>query len=274
MLVLSWLSVTAVVVLLGLFAYWSWKEQKTPEKLLARVFLGGTSLFLILFLVFSWDSLKAIQVNTHEEAMTAHVVAGKVAWQTYVCIDCHTAHDIDNPLTLEWHERIPQMCGNCHANPEIARKYGLSTEVLKAYLSDFHGVTLGLYKKQREALYKPARPIAVCTDCHGTHNINSTVSTDPANVKANLVKRCQKCHKDANENFPNAWLSHYKPSLSKFPLIFIVSLTRNADAERGPEAELHRPETMTWIGATKISGFRSSAAGGGQLASSLATMAG
>ena len=140
-----------------------------------------------------------------------------------ICIDCHTAHDIENPLTLEYHERIPQICGNCHANPAVVSKYGLSTEVLNAYLTDFHGVTLGLYKKQREQLYKPARPIAVCTDCHGTHNIMSAVSSDPANVKANLVKRCQKCHKDTNENFPNAWLSHYKPSLTKFPLIFIVS---------------------------------------------------
>lgn len=140
-----------------------------------------------------------------------------------VCIDCHTAHNIDNPLTLEYHEKIPQMCGNCHANPAIVSKYGLSTGVLNAYLSDFHGVTLGLYRKQRERLYKPARPIAVCTDCHGTHNITSAASSDPAVVKANLVRRCQKCHKDANDNFPNAWLSHYQPSLSKYPMIFLVN---------------------------------------------------
>jgi hypothetical protein len=139
-----------------------------------------------------------------------------------VCIDCHTAHNIDNPLTLAYHEKIPQMCGNCHANPAIVSKYGLSTGVLNAYLSDFHGVTLGLYRKQREQLYKPARPIAVCTDCHGTHNITSAASSDPVAVKANLVKRCQKCHKDANDNFPNAWLSHYQPSLSKYPMIFLV----------------------------------------------------
>lgn len=140
-----------------------------------------------------------------------------------ICIDCHTAHDTENPLTLEYHEKIPQMCGNCHANPAVVSKYGLSTEVLKTYLSDFHGVTLGLYRKQREeGLYKPARPIAVCTDCHGTHNITSAVSSDPAYVKANLVKQCQKCHKDASNNFPDAWLSHYKPSLSKYPFIFII----------------------------------------------------
>jgi hypothetical protein len=114
------------------------------------------------------------------------------------------------------------MCGNCHANPAVVGKYGLSTDVVKTYLSDFHGVTLGFYKKQREELYKPARPIAVCNDCHGTHNIISTVSVAPATVKKNLVKRCRKCHKDATANFPNAWLFHYKPSLSKFPMIFIV----------------------------------------------------
>ena len=140
-----------------------------------------------------------------------------------ICIDCHTAHDIQDPLTLAYHEKIPQMCGNCHANPAIVAKYGLSTDVVKTYLADFHGVTLGFYKKQREELYKPARPIAVCNDCHGTHNIVSTVSADPASVKKNLVRRCQKCHKDATDNFPNAWLFHYKPSLTKFPMIFIVN---------------------------------------------------
>jgi len=140
-----------------------------------------------------------------------------------ICIDCHTAHDIQNPLTLEYHEKIPQMCGNCHANAETMGKYGLSTDVVKTYLADFHGVTLGFYKKQREELYKPARPIAVCIDCHGTHNIMSTVSTDPAMVKKNLVQRCRKCHADASEGFPNAWLFHYKPSLSRFPVIFLVN---------------------------------------------------
>ena len=140
-----------------------------------------------------------------------------------ICIDCHTAHDIQDPLTLAYHEKIPQMCGNCHANPAIVAKYGLSTDVVKTYLADFHGVTLGFYKKQREELYKPARPIAVCNDCHGTHNIVSTVSADPASVKRNLVKRCQKCHKGATANFPNAWLFHYKPSLTKYPMIFIVN---------------------------------------------------
>lgn len=139
-----------------------------------------------------------------------------------ICVDCHKAHDISNPRTTEYHERIPEMCGDCHANKAIMAKYGLSTDVVKTYLSDFHGVTLGFYKRQQEELYKPGKPIAVCTDCHGTHNITTTVGVDASVIKANLVKKCQKCHEGADENFPSTWLSHYEATMHKAPLVFIV----------------------------------------------------
>ncbi len=141
-----------------------------------------------------------------------------------VCINCHKAHDINNPLTLDYRERIPEMCSNCHSNKAVMAKYGLSTNVVKTYLSDFHGITLDFYKKQRETLQKPGRQIAVCTDCHGTHNISSTIGTDANLLRANLIKRCQKCHQSATENFPDAWLSHYEPNLKKAPIVFIVNL--------------------------------------------------
>lgn len=95
--------------------------------------------------------------------------------------------------------------------------------MVKTYLSDFHGVTLGFYKREKEELYRPGKPIAVCTDCHGTHNISKTVGADATIIKANLVKRCQKCHKGANENFPSTWLSHYEPNVNKASLVFIVN---------------------------------------------------
>jgi len=140
-----------------------------------------------------------------------------------VCIDCHTAHDIKNPLTLDYREQIPDMCSNCHADKNIMNKYGISTDVVKSYLSNFHGVTLRFYRKQREEQDKPAKQIAVCTDCHGIHSIISTRSADPAVVKARLVKRCKQCHEGATENFPDAWLSHYKPTLASAPLVFIIN---------------------------------------------------
>jgi hypothetical protein len=117
------------------------------------------------------------------------------------------------------------MCGNCHANSELMDKYGLTTEVLNSYLQDFHGITLKLYKKQLETGMKTAvRPIAVCVDCHGIHDITRTTGPNSSIVKTNLVKRCQKCHPDATENFPDSWISHYKPSLKKAPLVFTINL--------------------------------------------------
>lgn len=137
-----------------------------------------------------------------------------------VCIDCHTSHDISDPLSTDFHERIPAMCSKCHADTSVMDKYGLSTDVVKTYLSDFHGITLSLYKGQNKT--GPGRMIAECTDCHGTHDITGNFGSDAQRVKANLLKRCQACHDDAGEDFPDAWLSHYRPSLSHAPLVFVV----------------------------------------------------
>lgn len=143
-----------------------------------------------------------------------------------VCADCHRAHNIIDPRTFDYREKIPQMCGNCHANKELMNKYGLSTAVLNSYLQDFHGITLKLYKKQRDISDKTTlRPIAVCIDCHGIHDITMTTGPNSSIVKTNLVKRCRKCHPDATENFPNSWISHYKPSLKKAPLVYLINLT-------------------------------------------------
>jgi hypothetical protein len=44
-------------------------------------------------------------------------------------------------------------------------------------------------------------------------------------MKANLSQTCGKCHEGSNENFPDAWLSHYEPSWQKAPLVYAVKLT-------------------------------------------------
>lgn len=142
-----------------------------------------------------------------------------------VCADCHTAHTIEDPRTLNYRERVPEKCSNCHANEAVVGKYGLSTSVVESYLSDFHGVTLKFYRLQKGVVSKPAKPIAVCTDCHGIHDITATTGPDATIVKANLAKRCRSCHAEASINFPDSWLSHYKPSLTRAPLVFLANLT-------------------------------------------------
>ncbi len=141
-----------------------------------------------------------------------------------VCIDCHSSHDIEDPLSNNYHEAIPRMCSACHGDSSIMDKYGLSTDVVKTYLGDFHGTTLAMYRDEKGSRDGPVRALAECTDCHGTHDITSNFGLDPKAVKENLAAKCRVCHTDAGLNFPDAWLSHYRPSLSHAPLVYIVNL--------------------------------------------------
>ena len=139
-----------------------------------------------------------------------------------ICIDCHRAHDTGDPRTVGYRHDIPFMCGNCHANEAMARKYGLSPDVVKTYLSDFHGSAVSIYREQAAGSGEPTRPIAVCTDCHGTHDIKSISALGPGAIKGLLLRKCRQCHEDASVAFPDAWLSHYTPSLSRTPVLFLV----------------------------------------------------
>jgi hypothetical protein len=39
-----------------------------------------------------------------------------------------------------------------------------------------------------------------------------------------MLTACQKCHPDANSNFPDSWMSHYIPAPDRNPLVYYVNL--------------------------------------------------
>jgi predicted CXXCH cytochrome family protein len=138
-----------------------------------------------------------------------------------VCTDCHRAHDIADPRGGVLSLKTPEICGRCHTNSAMMEKYGLSTKVVDTHLSDFHGMSATM---QRRKSVDGARLAAVCTDCHGVHDIMGAESPQSTVMQANLVKTCQKCHPDATESFPKSWLSHYEPSWNKASLVYGVQL--------------------------------------------------
>jgi len=138
------------------------------------------------------------------------------------CIDCHGVHTINDPTTAEFRNSSVYMCANCHSDETIMSKYGLSTDVLETYVADFHGTTVTIFDKTEPGQITNK---AVCYDCHGIHNILSV--NDPnkgLSVKENMLGACQNCHPDATTNFPDSWLSHYRPDKEKFPIVFYVDL--------------------------------------------------
>lgn len=138
-----------------------------------------------------------------------------------VCTDCHRSHNIEDPRTTSFILKTPLLCSRCHANEELMEKYGLSAKVLKTYLTDFHGMTSAFYREGQGGV---SVFTALCIDCHGVHDITQTDTPNSPVMKANLVNTCRKCHPDATENFPAAWMSHYEPSLKRSPLVYLVKL--------------------------------------------------
>lgn len=139
------------------------------------------------------------------------------------CIDCHGVHNIADPTTNTFRNSTPYLCANCHTNETLMKQYGISTNVLNTYVSDFHGTTVKMF----EETY-PDQPTnkPVCTDCHGIHDI---LKVDDPNagisIKSNLLVKCQQCHPNATtESFTDSWLSHYEPSAQAWPLVYYVNL--------------------------------------------------
>jgi len=137
------------------------------------------------------------------------------------CIDCHGVHNIEDPRTIRFRLKSPEICGKCHGNAALMRKYGISTHVFDTYVADFHGETVELFLKQ-----SPDQPTnkAVCFDCHGIHDIKETNDPESTVIRQNLLATCQQCHPDATANFPAAWTKHYQPSRDRYPGVYYVNL--------------------------------------------------
>lgn len=160
--------------------------------------------------------------ETYKSSVHGAALIGEGNTDVASCIDCHGVHDIQDPTSATFRNAIPQLCAKCHSDPAIMDKYGISTQVLNTYVADFHGTTVTLFQSA-----SPDQPTnkAVCTDCHGVHDIVKV--NDPQHgiaIKKNLLLKCQQCHPGINENFPDAWLSHYIPSPEKAPLVYYVNL--------------------------------------------------
>jgi predicted CXXCH cytochrome family protein len=157
--------------------------------------------------------------DTYARSVHGRALLEQASADAPVCTDCHRSHAVGGPHDAAWLLESPQLCANCHADEKKMAPYGLSTRVLKTYLADFHGMSASLSSAKRPA---EARLTALCTDCHGVHDITRVDDPGSRVLKANLVKTCRRCHEGATDNFPAAWLSHYEPSLKKAPLVWLV----------------------------------------------------
>ena len=104
------------------------------------------------------------------------------------CTDCHgEPHSIlpsSNPASKVYHTNIPATCGSCHRQKFVMSTSGLSTQVFVSYEQSVHG----------RAVAAGSQKAAVCTDCHGTHEILMAGDPKSSTFKFNVPATCGKCH--------------------------------------------------------------------------------
>jgi len=134
-----------------------------------------------------------------------------------VCTDCHGVHNIQDPRTEQFRVAQPDLCARCHADAELMSKYSLPSNVYSLYQLSWHGVDVAVFKSRWPTIWHDS---AVCSDCHGVHNIRKT--SDPASSVSsqNLLSTCQNCHPTAGPNWVGAWTGHHEISLERTPFVF------------------------------------------------------
>jgi predicted CXXCH cytochrome family protein len=81
---------------------------------------------------------------------------------------------------------VPALCASCHSSVTRMRGYNLPTDQYALYQTSRHG----------ELLAKGDEKVAVCTDCHGSHEILPPQDPRSSVYFRNIPQTCGRCHSD------------------------------------------------------------------------------
>ena len=111
------------------------------------------------------------------------------------CVDCHgSPHELlpaSDPKSRVNHANIPATCGSCHGQKFIMEPSGQSVQPFLLYQESVHG----------RAVANGEERAAVCTDCHGAHEILGAADPKSSIFKFNVPATCGKCHKPVELQF-------------------------------------------------------------------------
>ena len=127
-----------------------------------------------------------------------------------VCIQCHSAHSIETPVSGHFKAGSDMICGKCHA------------ERLEHYRDTYHGKAMALGKTNN------ASDVAACYDCHGHHDVLPVADPNSHLSAGNIVNTCRQCHPKANASFAR-YAPHANPMDRKnFPQLNYVFIVMTA----------------------------------------------
>ena len=109
--------------------------------------------------------------------------------QIVQCITCHGVHGIvsvKNPASPVYPLNVVKTCSKCHADAAFMRSYNPSLPVdqVEKYRTSVHG------QLNEKGDPKPA----VCSSCHGSHNILAASDVKSRVYPVNIPRTCAECH--------------------------------------------------------------------------------
>lgn len=111
------------------------------------------------------------------------------------CWDCHGSHDIkkvDDPSSKVHPTKLAATCGNCHDNPELAKKFDIALPNPGfVYSRSVHG----------KLVLQGRTDAPNCSDCHGVHDIKNKVQPGSKISTFNAPDMCGKCHKEISDEY-------------------------------------------------------------------------
>ena len=155
------------------------------------------------------------------------------------CVSCHggDSRSPDQAMSVSagfkgkiTRQQIPELCGKCHADAATIRQYNpsLRTDQLAQYRTSVHGRKLAAGDTR----------VAVCTDCHGVHEIRAANDIRSSVNPINIAATCSHCHGDS------AYMKPYGIPVTQF-VEYNQSVHHEAMVERG---DLSAPTCTTCHG--------------------------
>jgi predicted CXXCH cytochrome family protein len=134
------------------------------------------------------------------------------------CKDCHGGNPSQDDEALAKDKtfrgapkrnQVPEFCARCHSDSAYIKTFNprLRVDQLDLYRTSRHG----------QLLKKGDTKVAVCTDCHGVHGIQTAKHPKSATFPWNIPQTCGRCHGDAAlmkaYGIPTDQLADYKQSV-------------------------------------------------------------
>ena len=139
-------------------------------------------------------SCHADEQAAYERSFHAKAVKGGNS-NAATCVDCHgSPHELlpsSDPKSRVHHSKIPATCGACHSQKFVMEGSGLRVQTVTSYEQSVHG----------HAVANGSEKAAVCTDCHGTHEILDAKDSKSPIFKFNVPLTCGKCHEQISREF-------------------------------------------------------------------------